>query len=110
MEQNTHIFSTMLNDVKDYPMTNSTEEVYNSIIKLSNVDLMQLFVALFGTDAQHIQMSRTWKSGQTHTEYIASKPDFQIVSCNRTMAQDAIDQQAWEEECAKQRDYYEETV
>ena len=110
MEQTTHIFSAMLNDVKDYPMTNSTEEVYDAIIKLGNIDLMQLFVALFGTDAQHIQMSRTWKSGQTHTEYMTSKPDFQIVSCNRTLAQDAENEEAWQRACERDRDYYEETV
>jgi hypothetical protein len=110
VEQNTHIFSAMLNDVKDYPMTNETEEVYNTIIKLGNIDLMQLFIALFKEDAQHIQMSRTWNSGETHTTYITSKPTFKIVSCDRIMAQDAIDQQAWEEACERDRDYYNETV
>ena len=100
----------MLNDVKDYPMTNETEEVYNAIIKLGNIDLMQLFFALLGEDAQHLQMSRTWNSGETHTTYITSKPTFRIVSCDRIMAQDELDEQAWKEESARQEDYYNETV
>lgn len=107
---NTFILSSMLNDVKDYPMTNSTEALYNSITKLHHVDLLQLLHALFGEELKHIQISRDWNSGETHEQYMTSKPHFEVVSCARIMAQDALDQQAWEEECERQRDYYNETA
>jgi hypothetical protein len=110
MEKNTFYLTSMINDVKDYPMTNATEEVYNSIIKLGHIDLIQLFVALLGEDIQHLQISRDWNSGETHEQYMTSKPTINVVSCPRIMAQDALDQQAWEEECERQRDYYGETV
>lgn len=110
MEKNTFILSSMLNDVKNYPMTNSTEALYNSITQLNHVDLLQLFHALLGEELQHIQISRDWNPGETYEQYMSSKPHFEVVSCPRSQAQDAIDQQAWEEECARQDDYYNETA
>ena len=106
MKKNTFNLSSILNDVKDYPMTNATEEVYNSIIKLGHIDLIQLFVALLGEDIQHLQISRDWNSGETHEQYMTSKPTINVVSCPRSLAEDAENEEAWQRACERDRDYY----
>jgi hypothetical protein len=95
---NTHLLN--YEDVKDCPMSESAAIAYHAVVNLNNMDLMNLFAALMGEDVKGLAISRTWKSGQTHTEYMTSIPNIRLAQSN----QDAENEQL----ATKNDDYFEE--